>query len=111
MAYTIRLVKLVTGELVLGKYDADAKTLNEVALMQMAPTQQGMQIFMLPYGYPFDPGFSGSIKAEHFMYEYSRLPDDLETKYLEAISNLTLNTGGLGGLNLKGVSPDLLIRK
>ena len=110
MAYTIHLVKLVTGELVLGKYDADAKTLNEVALMQIAPTQQGMQILMLPYGYPFEPGFSGSIKAEHFMYEYTRLPDDLEIKYLEAISNLTLNAGGLGG-NLKGVSPDLLVRK
>ena len=109
MAYTVRLVKLVTGELVLGKYDADAKTLNEIALMQMVPTQQGMQILMLPYGYPFEPDFSGSIKAEHFMYEYTRLPDDLETKYLEAISNLTLNTGGLS--NLKSVSPDLLFRK
>ena len=111
MAYTIRLVKLVTGELVLGKYDAEAKTLSEVALIQMVPAQQGMQILMLPYGYPFDPGFSGVIKAEHFMYEYTRLPDDLETKYLEAISNLTLNTGGLGKLNLKTGSPDLLIRK
>jgi hypothetical protein len=39
------------------------------------------------------------------------LPDDLETKYLEAISNLTLNTGGLGKLNLKGGPSDLLIRK
>ena len=109
MAYTVRLVKLVTGELVLGKYDADAKTLSEVALMQMVPSQQGMQILMLPYGYPFEQGFSGSIRAEHFMYEYTRLPDDLETKYLEAISNLTLSTGGLG--NLKGGSPNLLIRK
>ena len=112
MAYTVRLIKLVTGELVLGKYDADAKTLNDVALMQMVPSQQGMQLLMLPYGYPFEPGFAGTtIKAEHFMYEYSRLPDDLETKYLEAISNLTLNTGGLGNLNLKGPAPDLLIRK
>ncbi len=111
MAYTIRLVKLVTGELVLGKYDADTKILSEVALMQIVPTQQGVQMLMLPYGYPFEQGFSGSLKAEHFMYEYTRLPDDLETKYLEAISNLTLNTGGLGNLNLKGGSPDLLIRK
>lgn len=111
MAYTIRLVKLVTGELVLGKYDADAKILNEIALLQMVPTQQGMQVLMLPYGYPFEQGFSGSIKADHFMYEYSRLPDDLETKYMEAISNLTLSTGGLGNLDLKGGNPDLLIRK
>jgi hypothetical protein len=111
MAYTIRLVKLVTGELVLGKYDAETKTLNEVALMQMVPTQQSMQMLMLPYGYPFDPGFTGSIKDEHFLYEYSRMPDELETKYLEAISNLTLDTGGLGNLNLKNGSPNLLIRK
>lgn len=111
MAYTIRLVKLVTGELVLGKYDADAKVLNDVALMQIVPTQQGVQMLMLPYGYPFEQGFSGSIKAEHFMYEYPRLPDDLETRYLEAISNLTLNTGGLGNLDLKNGNPDLLIRK
>jgi hypothetical protein len=110
MAYTVRLVKLVTGELVLGKYNAESRTLTEVALLQMAPSQQGMQLLMLPYGYPFDSGFTGTIKADHFMYEYSRLPDDLEKRYLEAISNLTLSTGGLGGLNLRG-SPDLLIRK
>ena len=111
MAYAVRLVKLVTGELVLGKYDADAKILKEVALMQIVPSQQGVQMIMLPYGYPFEQGCSGSIKAEHFMYEYARLPDDLETKYLEAVSNLTLNTGGLGKLNLKGGPSDLLIRK
>jgi len=110
MAYTVRLVKLVTGELVLGKYDADKKMLTEVALMQMVPMQQGMQILMLPYGYPFEQGFSGSIKEEHFMYEYTRLPDDLETKYMEAISNLTLNTGGLGNLDLTKGNPDLLIK-
>ncbi len=111
MAYTIRLVKIVTGELVLGKYDADAKELKDVALMQIVPTQQGVQMLMLPYGYPFEQEFSGTIREEHFMYEYSRLPDDLETKYMEAISNLTLNTGGLGNLDLKGGNPDLLIRK
>ena len=31
------------------------------------------------------------------MYEYKKLPDDLETKYLEACTNLTLSTGGLAG--------------
>ncbi len=110
MSYTIRLVKLVTGELVLGKYDAEHKMLNEVALMQIVPVQQGMQMLMLPYGYPFEQGFTGSIKEEHFMYEYDRLPDDLETKYREAISNLTLNTGGLGNLDLRKGNPDLLIK-
>ena len=44
---------------------------------------------MLPYGYPFEQEFKGSISGEHFMYEYKKLPDDLETKYLEACTNLT----------------------
>ena len=31
MAYDIRLMKLVTGEMVIGKYDAEKDCLNEVA--------------------------------------------------------------------------------
>jgi hypothetical protein len=38
------------------------------------------------------------------LYEYKSAPEDLKTKYMEAISNLTLSTGGLGGLNLGGAS-------
>ena len=91
MSKPIRLFKLVTGELVLGKFD------EEVAIIQVVPTQQGVQMMMLPYGYPFEQEFKGSISGEHFMYEYKKLPDDLETKYLEACTNLTLSTGGLAG--------------
>ena len=47
MAYDIRLMKLVTGEMVIGKYDAEKDCLNEVASLQSIPTQQGMQM-MLP---------------------------------------------------------------
>ena len=97
MAYDIRLMKLVTGEMVIGKYDAEKDCLNEVASLQSIPTQQGMQMMLLPYGYPFEQEFKGSISGEHFMYEYKKLPDDLETKYLEACTNLTLSTGGLAG--------------
>ena len=68
-----------------------------VAIIQVVPTQQGVQMMMLPYGYPFEQEFKGSISGEHFMYEYKKLPDDLETKYLEACTNLTLSTGGLAG--------------
>lgn len=35
MAYDIRLMKLVTGELVIGKYDAAKDSLTEVAAIQM----------------------------------------------------------------------------
>jgi hypothetical protein len=110
MAYNIKLVKLVTGELVLGKYDENAKKLNEVAAIQIVPTQSGVQMLLLPYGYPFENSFAGSISGEHFMYEYQKLPDDLETKYIEAISNLSLNPNSLDGLNLKGNS-SLLFKK
>ena len=71
--------------------------LEDVAIIQVVPTQQGVQMMMLPYGYPFEQEFKGSISGKHFMYEYKKLPDDLETKYLEACTNLTLSTGGLAG--------------
>lgn len=110
MAHTIRLVKLVTGELILGKYDEATETMNDVAIIQVVPAQQGVQMMMLPYGYPFEQEFTGSIEAKHFMFTYKRLPDDLETKYLEACSNLTLSTGGLSGMNLKTPSIPGLIK-
>lgn len=101
MALPIRLVKLVTGELALGKFDAEADALKDVAILQIIPAQGGAQMMMLPYGYPFEQEFTGSISSKHFLYTYSRLPDDLETKYLEACTNLTLSTGGL----VSGVNP------
>lgn len=103
MAYDIRLVKLVTGELVIGKYNAERDALDDVAILQVVPSQQGVQMMMLPYGYPFEQDFSGSIESRHFLYPYKKLPDGLETKYLEASSNLTL--GGMEGMKLQGVSP------
>ena len=87
MSKPIRLFKLVTGELVLGKFDEEANMLEDVAIIQVVPTQQGVQMMMLPYGYPFEQEFKGSISGEHFMYEYKKLPDDLETKYLEACTD------------------------
>lgn len=102
MSYTIRMVKLVTGELILGKFDPEKNILNDVALLQVIPTQQGIQMMMLPYGYPFEQEFSGSIELKQFIYEYKKIPDDLETKYLEACTNLTLSTNGV---TLSGTAP------
>lgn len=101
MAYDIRLFKLVTGELVMGKYDADKDALNDVATLQTVPTQQGVQMMMLPYGYPFEPEFTGSIEGRHFMYRYASAPEELQNKYLEACTNLTLS-GGIGKLHFGG---------
>jgi len=102
MAYDIRMVKLVSGETVLGKYNAGASTLDDPAVLQTVPTQQGVQMMLMPFGYPFDNEFRGSVSMAHSIYEYSACPEELKTKYMEACSNLTLSTGGLGGLNLKG---------
>lgn len=101
MAYDIRLVKIITGEMIIGKFDKDKNALTEVAVLQTIPTQQGVQMMLLPYGYPFDQEFTGEIGANHFLYTYQKYPTDLNDKYLEAISNLTLSSGGLGGLDLK----------
>lgn len=95
MAYDIRLIKIVTGELVIGKFDAEANALKDVAIMQTVPTQQGVQLMMLPYGYPFDQDCTGSIDAKHFLFEYKKVPQDVQDKYLEVSSNLSLSSGGL----------------
>lgn len=46
------------------------------------------------------------------LYTYQKFPGDLSDKYIEAISNLSLNSGGLGGLDLKspGGSGGLIIK-
>ena len=74
MAYDIRLMKLVTGELVIGKYDQEKDCLNDVAAIQSIPTQQGVQMMMLPYGYPFEPNFSGTPEGKTFLYRYADTP-------------------------------------
>ena len=107
MAYDICLVKLITGEMVLGKRDKDTRLINDPAILQTVPTQQGVQMMLMPYGYPFENEFTGSVSEDHIIYSYSKCPEELKTKYLEATSNLTLSTGGLGGLDLKnpGTAP------
>jgi hypothetical protein len=113
MAYDIRMVKLVSGETVLGKLDAEASELRDPAVLQTLPVQQGVQMMLMPFGYPFDNSFTGSIPMRHVIYEYQKCPEELKTKYLEACSNLTLASGGFGGpggMNLKkpGASSFLL---
>lgn len=97
MAYDIRLMKLVTGELVIGKYHEDTDSLADVAAIQTIPSQQGVQMMMLPYGYPFESDFKGSLDGKFFLYRYSSTPKELQDKYIEACTNLTV-AGGLGKL-------------
>ncbi len=111
MAYDIRLVKLVNGEMIIGKFKDDGeagKRLEDAAVLQTVPTQQGVQMMLLPFGYPFDNDFETVISFDHVIYEYRNCPEELKTKYLEAVSNLTLSAagGGLGGLG-KGLGGGL----
>jgi hypothetical protein len=113
MAYDIRMAKLVSGETVLGKFDDAASEIRDPAVLQTLPTQQGVQMMLMPFGYPFDNGFTGVVSMRHVLYEYQKCPEELKTKYLEACSNLTLSSGGFGGpggINLKkpGASPLLM---
>ena len=104
MAYDIRLVKLINGEMVMGKWSEDGKRITEPAVIQTVPTQQGVQMIMLPFGYPFEQEFEGEVSTEHVLYEYKKCPEELKTKYMEAVSNLTLSApGGLGGLGGGGL--------
>lgn len=102
MAYDITMVKLVSGETALGKLNNDKGVIEDPAVLQTIPTQQGVQMMLMPFGYPFDSQFSGSIALAHVIYTYANVPEDLKTKYLEAASNISLSSGGLGGLDLKG---------
>lgn len=97
MAYDIRLIKLVTGELVIGKYQEDSDSLKDVAAIQTIPAQQGVQMMMLPYGYPFEQDFTGTVDGKFFLYRYANTPKELQDKYVEACTNLTV-AGGLGKL-------------
>lgn len=92
MAYDIRLVKIIGGETVLGKFDEETQGLKDVAILQTVPTQQGVQMVLLPFGYPFENDFSGAIKAEHILYTFKSFPEELKNKYLEATSNLTISS-------------------
>ena len=93
MAYDIRMVKLVNGDMVIGKWEAADKKIKEPAMIQALPTQQGgIQMMILPFGYPFESEITGEIGFEHILYEYKKTPEELQNKYLEATSNLTISS-------------------
>jgi len=106
MAYDIRLAKLVNGDLVIGKWGEKPGVIKDAAVLQTVPTQQGVQMMLLPFGYPFDLEMDAEVRLDHVIYEYKKCPEELKTKYLEATSNLTLSTAGdlrtLQGLAGKG---------
>lgn len=95
MSYDIRLVKLITGDLILGKWQEGERKIKDIAVIQTIPTQGGgVQMMLLPFGYPFETEITGEISLDHVIYQYKTFPEELKTKYLEAVSNLTLSTAG-----------------
>jgi hypothetical protein len=105
MAHDIKLVKLINGDNALGKLDEENRLLKDVAVLQTVPTQQGVQMLLLPFGYPFENEITGDISMDHVMYVYKSFPEELKSKYTEAASGLSLSSAsdlqnlqaGLGG--------------
>ena len=97
-AYDIRMMKLVSGEIVLGKYDAEKDQLTDVAQLQNVPTQQGMQMLITPYGFPFENKFHAVMEGRFILYRFSDTPKELQDKYIEVTTNLTV-ANGLGKIH------------
>ncbi|WP_319467457.1 hypothetical protein [uncultured Pseudodesulfovibrio sp.] len=112
MSYDIRLVKLISGDMIVGKFNEADNKIEDPATIQAMPTQQGTQMVLLPFGYPFDQEMHGEISMDHILFEYKTCPEELKTKYIEAATNISMSSGGLdlsgggaggaggGGLNL-----------
>ena len=106
MDYDIRLVKLISGDMIVGKFNVEANKIEDPATIQAMPTQQGTQMVLLPFGYPFDQEMHGEISMEHVLFEYKTCPEELKTKYIEAVTNISMSSGGLdlsGGAGPDGV--------
>jgi len=92
MAYDIRMVKLINGDIVIGKWSADGTKIEDPAIIQTIPSQQGVQMMLLPFGYPFEQDMCGEIETRHVIYQYAKFPEEMSNKYLEACSNLTISS-------------------
>ncbi len=120
---SVKFVKLVTGETVIGTYNPEKNGLEDVAQIQVIPGSAGIQIAILPYGFPFEEKITGFISMDKVVYEFSHVPQDLENKYYEAKSNIrisstmpnaNLENGGLGSQNTnqeKVIDIESLFRK
>ncbi|MDO5538129.1 MAG: hypothetical protein Q4F72_11455 [Desulfovibrionaceae bacterium] len=91
-AFEISMVKLVSGEIVLGRYDAEKDVLADVVSLQNVPTQQGMQMLLAPYGFPFENTYDAVIEGRHIMYRFKECAKELEDKYIEVTTNLSVSS-------------------
>ncbi|MGA1862550.1 hypothetical protein OWM07_06675 [Deferribacter thermophilus] len=100
MAYEIKMVKLVSGDTVIGNFDEENGILKDIAAIQTIPVGgSGVQIALLPFGFPFEDEIGGEISSDKILYEYKKIPEELKNKYLEAKSNIKITS------NLDGITP------
>ncbi len=110
MAQDVRMFKLVTGEIVIGKYNAEKDEVTEVATIQNVPLQQGgMQMMLLPYGIPFENVLGCCIEGKHFLYRFEKFPQEIKDKYLEVSINIATQ-GGMGQLQFNKPGESKLIK-
>ncbi len=93
MDTNIKMAKLVTGEVVVGKVNNEANVLEEVVVFQPTPPQQQQtqgQIMLLPYGYPFTQKLEAKISLNHVVMIYSEIIGDTKDRYLELLEKARL---------------------
>lgn len=94
----IRLVKVISGEFVVGVDDEEKNGIKNIGFLQFAPSESGgMSIGLIPYGFPFEDEFRGFIGNEQILYEIEKVPEDLQNKYTEATSDIKLISGSNNG--------------
>ncbi len=83
----VKMAKLVTGEVVVGKLNEADNTLVEVVVLQPTTPQQQQQgqgnIMLLPYGVPFTQKIEAKISLAHAIMVYQEVIGDIQEKYLE----------------------------
>jgi hypothetical protein len=105
MSYeNVKFIKLVSGDVVIAQYDESEKKYTDIALVQAIPSGGGMQIAILPFGFPYEEEIGGEIFEDKVLYVYEKIPEELKEKYIEAKSNIKIANGldNLGGANTSG---------
>ena len=94
MKQDVKFAKLISGDTVIGVYNGDEKKIQDVALVQAVPSQSGsgVQIMILPFGFPYENEIIGEIAEDKILYEYKKLPDELKSKYLQEKSNIKISS-------------------
>lgn len=94
----IRLVKLISGDFVIGIDEEEKKGISNIGSLQFVPAENGgMSVALIPYGFPFEDEFKGFVADDKILYEVEKVPEDLQNKYTEATSNIKLISGSNNG--------------